>query len=69
MSSATSVATAMEGADVASWTKPADVVAGVVAAVEARIGAEPNVRPMSAELAEDIAGALDEVDEELFAAE
>ncbi len=52
----------------ASLTKPADVVAGVAAAVEERIGAEPNVGPMSAKL-EDIAGALDEVDEELLAAE
>jgi hypothetical protein len=58
----------MEGADVASLTKPADVVAGVVAAVEERIGAELNARPMSPKL-EDIAGALDEVDEELLAAE
>lgn len=66
MSSA-SVATALDGADVVpKLKKPADVAAGV-AAVEERTGAELNVA-LSPKL-EDVAGALDEVDEELLAAE
>jgi hypothetical protein len=68
MSSA-SVATALDGADLApKLKKPADVAAGVVAAVEERSGPELNVGPLSSKL-EDVAGALDEVDEELLAAE